>query len=183
MNATERKSPVKFVLILRLGAALLLAGTVVACQQPAQPSGEGKAAAEAAPEAKPGMVLNGGTLMLPIVKGRPGAAYFSLRNGGDQPVTLAGAYIDGAAKAEIHETRGGTMSPVETLDIAPGQTREFARGGLHVMAFDLSDDLSVGGTTEITLTFSDGDKLSAPLEIQSMTGGGAMEGMDHGDMH
>lgn len=173
----------KFAPTLRLGAALLLSGTLAACQQPAQPSGESDTAEQAAPEAKPGLSLTGGTLMLPVVEGRPGAAYFSLTNGGDEQVTLAGAYIEGAAKAEIHETKGGTMSPVETIDIAPGQTLEFARGGLHVMAFDLSDDLSQGGTAEITLTFSDGDKLSAPLKIQSMTSEGAMKGMDHGDMH
>ena len=54
------------------------------------------------------------------------------------------------------------------------------------MAFELDAKLVAGGTTEMTLTFADGDKLSAPLKIESRTGGGdmakGMEGMDHEEM-
>ncbi len=157
----------------------LIAG-LSGCQQSA-PSD--KSEAELAPEAKPGLALSDGTLMLPVVAGRPGAAYFTLRNTSGKEVELAGVYIDGAASAEIHETQGGQMTPVERLVIPAGDSADFARGGLHVMAFDLSDALSAGGTTEITLTFSDGDKLSAPLEVKAMGDAGGMAGMDHGDHH
>lgn len=163
-----------------LSVSFALMAGLSGCQQVA-PSDE--AQAEQAPEAKPGLALSGGTLMLPVVAGRPGAAYFKLENTSDKDVELVGVYIDAAAKAEIHETKGGQMTPVERLVIPAGDSADFARGGLHVMAFDLSDALSAGGTTEITLTFSDGDKLSAPLDVKAMGDAGGMAGMDHGDHH
>jgi copper(I)-binding protein len=35
------------------------------------------------------------------------------------------------------------------------------------MAMDLSDDLKAGATTEVTLTFADGDKVSFPAEVRA----------------
>ncbi|MCJ2177725.1 copper chaperone PCu(A)C [Novosphingobium album (ex Hu et al. 2023)] len=117
--------------------------------------------------------------------GRPAAAYFSVRNDGAANATLAGVHVAGAAKAEMHKTEGGTMSPVDSVEIAPGTTIEFAPGGYHVMAFELSDSLKPGSTTELTFTFSDGDKVSMPVRIERMGdgmhdhGGSGMEGMGH----
>ena len=52
---------------------------------------------------------------------------------------------------------------------------QFAPGGKHVMVFDLEDTVKAGGTTEMTLTFADGDKLSAPLKVETVTGSGGEE--------
>jgi len=134
---------------------------------------------QGAPEAKPGLVLSEATLVLPAVKGNPAGGYFTLVNNGDKPVTLAAVSIDGAAKAEMHETKGGSMAPLASLEIKPGETVMFERGGKHVMAFDLDAKLAVGGTSELTLTFADGDKVSAPIKLESA--GAAMEGMDHSE--
>ena len=177
----------------------LFALALAACQQdqPATPAQGATEAASAAPAAKPGLALSGATLVLPAVSGNPGAVYFTLTNGSDQPATLAAVSIDGAAKAEMHETKGGTMVPVNTLAIKAGETVKFERGGYHVMAFELAAKLTPGATGEVTLTFADGDKLSAPLKVEA-AGGAAMmmeghdmekmdhdmKGMDHsGDMH
>lgn len=108
--------------------------------------------------------------MLPIVAGNPGAAYFTLQNTGDSVAQLAGVYIEGAESAEMHRTEAGSMQSVETLDVPAGGNIEFARGGLHVMAFGLSGDVEAGETAEMTLTFADGDKLSIPLAVKSMAG-------------
>ena len=97
---------------------------------------------------------------------------------GDKPASLAAVHIEGAAKAEMHQTTGGQMAPVDKIDVAPGSEAKFAPGGLHVMAFELADTLVAGGKAEMTLTFADGDKLSVPLTVEPA--GGAM---DHGDMH
>lgn len=169
-------------------SVVLLAGALAACQQAETPPHETETEMDAGPEAKPGLSLTEGTLLLPVVPGRPGAAYFALENNSDKTVTLSSVYVEGALKAEMHETKGGSMSPAQNLVLEPGQNLEFTRGGLHVMAFDLADDVAVGNVTEITLTFSDGDKLSAPLTIKSMTGKSmagesSMEHMDHGDDH
>lgn len=159
--------------------AIALAFALGACGQSENASQPQDSETATAPDAKPGMSLAGGQLTLPIVDGRPAGVFFELTNGGKEPVTLVSAYVEGAASAEIHETAGGTMKKRESIEVAPGATLTFARGGLHVMAFDLSEDLTEGGTTEMTLTFSDGDKLSAPIEIVSGAMDHDMQGMEH----
>lgn len=161
----------------RLAALLLIAAVpLAACgQQTEQPAG--------APEAKPGLSLTDGRLVLPAVKGNPAGGYFTLVNGGDKAVTLAAVTVNGSAKAELHETVGEVMSPIAKLEVKPGETVEFQPSGKHVMAFDLDASLVPGGTTEITLTFDGGDKLSAPLKLEAR-GAAAMDhmaGMDHSE--
>lgn len=153
----------------RITLALLTALTLAACQQGA------KAPAEPNPDAKPGLALADGRLVLPAVKGNPGAAYFTLTNGGSAPASLAAIYIEGSARAEMHETNGNSMAPLTALEVKPGETVKFEPGGKHVMVFELEDKVAVGATIEATLTFADGDKLSAPLKVEPVGGG-------HGDM-
>ncbi|MEQ1542721.1 MAG: copper chaperone PCu(A)C [Novosphingobium sp.] len=160
---------------LALGA-LTLAG----CKQEAKPQAEATDAP--AVEAKPGTTVSEARLVLPAVKGSPGAAYFAVANGSSGTIAIAAVSIDGAAKAEMHQTVGGSMTPVERIDIAPGTAIAFEPGALHVMAYDLADKLKAGSTTEMTITFADGDKVSAPVKIESR-GEAAMGGMDHGDGH
>jgi len=146
---------------------------------------EEKAAPTAAPEAKPGISVSEGKMILPAVSGNPGGVYFALANGGEAKVSIATIAIDGVGKTEVHQTIGGQMKPVDRLDVEGKTTLKFERGGLHVMAFDLDSKLQAGGTTEMTVTFSDGDKVSAPLKLESMGAamGGDMGGMDHGTGH
>ena len=54
---------------------------------------------------------------------------------------------------------------------------KFEPGKLHVMVFNPGATLKAGGTTEMTITFADGDKSSAPLKIEAA--GGGMGGMAH----
>jgi copper(I)-binding protein len=161
---------VKLIDLLTGSAVLAAALALGACQQQ-------KAGSEAAqaPDAKPGLTVSDGVLVLPAVKGNPGAAYFALTNGSDEATSLAAVSIDGAGKAEMHETRGGTMAPMNWAQVDAGQTLRFERGGKHVMVFDLADTIKAGGTAEMTLTFSGGDKLSTPLRVEAA--GGGMEGM------
>lgn len=152
--------------------AIASAFALAACQQAEAP------ATEAEPDAKPGLSVSEGVLILPAVKGNPGAAYFTLTNSGDAPANLVGVHIDGAQKAEMHETSGTTMTAMDQLTLAPGTSAKFERGGKHVMAFGLADTVAPGAVTEMTLTFQGGDKLSAPLDVQSI-GGAPMPAMDH----
>lgn len=117
------------------------------------------------PDAKPGVAVANARLALPVMRANPGAAYFDLTNSGDKPATLAAVAITGAGKTEMHETKGGTMGPVASVAIAPGETVKFEPGGKHVMAFDLSQDFQPGFSTEMTLTFADGDKVTARLRM------------------
>lgn len=152
---------------------------------------EEKAEATAAPEAKPGIAISEGKMILPAVSGNPAGAYFTVENNGDKSVSIASIAIDGVGKAEMHETKGGQMKPVDRLDVAAKSAVKFERGGLHVMGFDLDSKLKAGGITEMTVTFSDGDKVSAPLKLEAMGAATAdhdmsgmdMSEMDHGGNH
>ena len=59
------------------------------------------------------------------------------------------------------------MSKVDSVEIAPSTSIKFEPGQLHVMAFNLAGNLKAGGTTEMTISFADGDKASATLKIEA----------------
>lgn len=161
--------PARLLTILAPIAALALAG----CQQQAE------APVEQNPDAKPGLSASDGVLVLPAVKGNPGAAYFSLSNGSDKAVTLAGVSIDAAESAEMHETKDGKMGAIDQVELAPGAVVKFAPGGMHVMAFKPKPEVAEGNTVELTLTFSDGDKLSTPLAVKPAGATVVDHGADH----
>lgn len=166
--------------LFRLLPLLAASLAITACDK-AEEASAPKAETAAAPEAEAGLSASGGVLVLPAVKGRPGAAYFTLNNRSGMDVVLAAAAVEGAGKTEMHQTEGGKMMPVERLEVGPGATVAFARGGLHLMVFDLPDSVKPGDSVDLTLTFADGDKLSTSLKAEAA--GSATAGMDHGAAH
>lgn len=162
---------------MRMTIAAIAALALCACQQAKQTKHDqvSEPAAEAsksAPAGKPGISIAGGRLVLPAVPGNPGVAYFQVDNSAGADVALAAIAINGAEKTEIHQTAGDTMSKVDSVEIAPSTSIKFEPGQLHVMAFNLGAGLKAGGTTEMTITFADGDKASATLKIEAPGGGG-----------
>lgn len=165
--------------MFRAHRTLLLTGLLVAvcgasgCKGSQEPQTSQSAAASpgtssTGPDAKPGISVANARLVLPVVPGRPGVAYFEVKNASSKAVTLSAAALDGVGKAEMHKTEGGTMKPAAAVQIAPGGTIAFAPGGLHVMAFQIADTLKPDAETELTLTFSDGDKISIPAKVEAM---------------
>lgn len=166
----------------KLAATALLAVIAVAgCKQESPVPAPESSASTAMPDAKPGLAVNNGVLVLPAVKGRPGAVYFDLVNSGGGATSLAAASVDGAGKAEFHETMDGKMEALGNVEVPPGATVSFARGGKHLMVFDLGEKIIAGSSVELTLTFADGDKISVPLKVEPA--GGNMAGMDMGHDH
>lgn len=155
-------------------SALALAAALGACSgkspETAQTAAAGANTA-AAPETKPGLSLGEGRLVLPAVSGNPAAAYFTLTNNSPKAVTVAAVDVAGSMMAMLHETKqeGGhsTMADLAPPVLKPGETVAFAPGGKHVMIHDVPAEWKPGGTAELTLTFADGDKLSAPLAIKA----------------
>ncbi len=132
---------------------------------------ESEAPVEAAPEAPDGISVSDGRMNLPAILGNPAAVYFAITNGSEAPAILRAAYVDAAEEAMLHasvEVDGVMrMEHQESIAIAPGETVNFAPGGLHVMAMDLDPALEPGGTVEVTLTFESGDKVSFPVQIRA----------------
>jgi periplasmic copper chaperone A len=131
--------------------------------------------APAAVEAKPGILVSNAHLALPAVKGNPGAAYFTIENKGTGTASIVAVSVARAGKAELHTSDGGSMAPVDRVDVEGGATLKFAPGGLHVMVFDLDPALKPARTGELTVTFADGDKATVPLTYEAP----GMAGMEH----
>ena len=120
-------------------------------------------------DAPEGISVTDARLVLPAVKGNPGAVYFTLHNDSKSAETIDSAEVKGAASAMIHQTEMANgmsgMHEMGQVTVPAKGTLAFAPGGLHVMAMDLGDTLSKGGTTDVTLAFKSGEKAVFPAEI------------------
>lgn len=145
-------------------------------QKTDSPSGTASETADATPENAPGITLSDAVVRLPAVTGSPGVAYFTVSQGSGPERKIAGVYVEGAERAEMHETVAengvSSMRPVKDVALEAGKTTTFKPGGLHVMLFSVSDALKAGGTTEITITLDNGDKASVPAAIETVGGTG-----------
>lgn len=157
---------------------------LAACQQSA-PVPEATASASAAtdPEAKPGIAVSDARLVMPAVAGNPAAAYFTIANSGDVIASIAAVSIQGADKAEMHESKGSSMMPLATVEIGKGAAVQFAPGGKHIMVFGLKPDPGPHSNVEMTLSFADGDKVSVPLAIKAPGGEDPMPEMETPESH
>lgn len=159
------------------------ATTLEQCEKIKKPKKKEKCLANVVPEDI--VTLTGGRLVLPAVAGNPAAAYFELKNEGKKPETIAAVSVGDATSAEMHETKGGKMTPLKTLNLAAKAAASFKPGGKHVMVFGLSQQASSGASVEITLTFQNGDKLSSLLTIEKAGAASAapMKMDGHGEGH
>lgn len=150
-----------------MSAVAAMALGLSACGSQA-PQPEASEAAAVAPDAPPGITLSDARIQLPLVSGRPAAAYFTVSQANGAPRKVVGVAVEMAGRAEMHETRGGTMAPVSEVEVGPGKTIKFAPGGYHVMLFDLDPKLRFTKDAELTVTFDGGDKASARAAVTTM---------------
>lgn len=145
-------------------AAIALLLSLAACSQ----SDEG---AKTADENPTGLTVSNARLMLPPVAGNPAAIYFDLKNEGKRAVAVRRADVADAKSASMHDmmeyNHAMTMADMGPLTVPAGETVKFEPGGKHVMAFDLSPELTAGGKTEMTLTVAGGDKVSFDVPVQA----------------
>lgn len=91
------------------------------------------------------------------------AAYFSIENSSDTSQVLIGASADFATKAEIHNhilvNDMMRMEQQSEVVIEPGQSVQFAPGGLHIMLFGLKQPLLDGQFVTISLQTKDGESI------------------------
>jgi copper(I)-binding protein len=133
--------------------------------------GESEAPLAEAPEGFPGISVTDGRLMLPAVKGNPGAVYFKIKYDGERTAVIAGADVQGAGSSVLHRTveRAGQviMGDMTPLPLARGEEVEFKPGDRHIMVMDLDENLAPGDTVEVTLTFAGGDKYSFNADVKA----------------
>jgi hypothetical protein len=132
---------------------------LAACQPAAKPADSNSAP----------ITIAYGKLVLPAVKGNPGAAYFTLTNNSNAVMRLAAVDIAGAGMAMFHETKemGGhaTMGDLKSPEVQAGASLTFSPGGRHVMVDALPANLAPGSKVIMTITFDNGTKADAPLAV------------------
>lgn len=116
------------------------------------------------------VVVEGAWARASIGTSRPGAAYMTLRNTGNEAVTLTGITTPIAMMLEIHRTATNdkgvsTMAPAGEITIVPGESVALAPGGLHAMLMRLQEPMNEGESFPLTLTFSDGGEVVVEVPI------------------
>lgn len=59
-----------------------------------------------------------------------------------------------------------TMVKIDSVTVPAGETVVFEPGGLHLMIFDLPEDLNEGETVSIDLKFADGATITVQAEVR-----------------
>ena len=97
------------------------------------------------------------------------AVYLTIANQGATVAQLNKVKVDGAMSSDLHETsidQAGvsSMRMVSSLEIAPGESKSLAPGGLHVMVTGLSRHLLEGDKVNVSLLFKD----HAPIQVTAV---------------
>lgn len=102
------------------------------------------------------------------------AGFMTLTNEGQELRQLVGVSANGYAMAHLHKSEVQddvvTMSSVDVIEIAPGQSIAFEHGGLHVMLMRPEGALKAGDIVSIVLEFANGEAV--PVEAVVMAHGG-----------
>lgn len=117
----------------------------------------------------PGMTVENARMVLNAVSGNPAAVYFDLTYEGDRGLTIRKAEVAEAGSTTLHDY-GEYDFKVQMMEALPiaitrGSEVAFKPGGLHVMAFDPSEQLKPGDKAEVTLTVSGGGKHTFEADV------------------
>jgi periplasmic copper chaperone A len=102
------------------------------------------------------------------------AAYMSITNHTNQPITLTTVTADFAGMVQIHQTVvENDMAHMQHLDngmrIGAGETLSLQPGGYHVMLMSVQQSLNEGETVSIGLIFDNGETVTVEAEIRNGT--------------
>lgn len=108
---------------------------------------------------------------------RPGAAYLTVRNTGDEAVTLIGLATPLAMMPEVHETKTNaqgvsSMAPAGEIKIEPQAALVLEPGGLHAMLMGLQRPLIEGESFPLTLIFEGGGEVVVEVPILGVAANG-----------
>jgi len=118
------------------------------------------------------MVMNAFARASATPQASSAVAYITLENRGAEADRLLSIATNRAAMAHLHDTRSVdgivSMEPVETLDLAPGQTVKMKPGGLHIMLMGLNAPLQKGSTLSLELLFKKAGKITVEVPIEGV---------------
>jgi copper(I)-binding protein len=103
-----------------------------------------------------------------------GAAYFTVANSSDQPMTLTDVNVEDYGMAMLHESKkvGGMMkmSEVNEVTVPPHGNVAFAPGAYHVMLMDAKNSPQIGDSLRLTLKFKQGAEATASCVVKGPDG-------------
>jgi copper(I)-binding protein len=109
-----------------------------------------------------------------IIKARPAAGYFTLRNNGDTATELTGASSSACGMLMMHQSKQedgvDKMLPVKSVAVPAHGAVEFAPGGYHLMCMSPTNAMAIGAQVPVTLRFSDGAKVTASFPVKGPGG-------------
>jgi copper(I)-binding protein len=135
---------------------------LAACAAPAQPDA-----------AQNGIEITQARVLLPGGDAMKGmdltlAAFMTLKNTSSAADRLTGVSAD-FAEASLHETKMEadvmTMDAITGVDIPAGQMVELRSGSYHVMFINVTKQLKVGDSVNVTLEFQNAGKITFPVKV------------------
>lgn len=103
----------------------------------------------------------------------PAGGFLVLVNGGPHDRRLVGVSSADAGAIELHrswiEDGVARMAPVESVDVAAGETVRLEPGGLHLMIHD-APGLAPGGALTLRLRFADGEAREVTATVRESGG-------------
>ncbi len=113
------------------------------------------------------------------------AAFLSVTNNTNSDIALVEAQSSAASVVELHthDMKDGVMKmyKVPEVPVKANSTTTLKPGGYHVMLIGLKEKpLKVGQTIDLTLVFSNGEKISLKAPIKTVMGGMMKKGMSCG---
>ncbi len=137
---------------------------LVACETQTPVEGEAETVA-------PRIEIENARLMLPPVSGNPAAVYFDLTYNGQEQLSITGAEVKGAANTEMHETvmvdQKMQMGKTGPIPLTKGEPISFEPGAKHIMAFDLDESVTAGGTAQVSVLISGGETHTFAAQVKA----------------
>jgi periplasmic copper chaperone A len=109
--------------------------------------------------------------MRPTAQGENGAVYFILSNHSSEADELVGVSSSVAESVEIHESSMAEgmdvmqMNQVFSVPLEKGSEVAFEPGGFHVMLVNVSRELTIGETIEVTLHFKNHEDIPVNVSV------------------
>jgi periplasmic copper chaperone A len=118
-----------------------------------------------------------------IIKARPAAGYFTLKNNTGSAVDLTGASSNACGMLMLHQSKevNGVeeMRPVKTISVPAHGAVHFEPGGYHLMCMSPRSTMKIGASVPVTLKFAGGQTVTAQFSVQG-PGGATMGKMNMG---